>query len=145
MIMKQFAKSLAVATSLLSLFAGYLPAQAPGGGQGAPRAPRTAVPAVQSTRNSNADDDFAGLDYSDEQKLEIEKIRQDAKAHKDAVLKDTALSADQKDAMLTGFTRMEYGRIYKVLTPVQKKVVLHRVQTRRLEEQAAHQKQAASK
>lgn len=38
-------------------------------------------------------------------------------------MKDTKLNADQKDAMLSGYDRLEYVNIYKVLTPDQRRQV----------------------
>jgi Spy/CpxP family protein refolding chaperone len=82
-------------------------------------------------------DDFAGLDYSDEQKTEIDQIQRHSKALMDAVVKDDKLTADQKDAMLMGYKRIEYGQVYKVLTPQQQKQIRQRIQARRAEKQAA--------
>jgi hypothetical protein len=82
-------------------------------------------------------DDFAGLNYSEEQKTEIDQIHRNTKAHMDAIVKDDKLTADQKDAMLMGYKRIEYGQVYKVLTPEQQKQVRQRVQARRAEKQTA--------
>jgi len=89
---------------------------------------------------SSLEDDFAALNYTDEQKVEIEKIRQDTKLHRDAVEKDDKLTADQKDAMLVGYNRLEYGMIYKVLTPQQKKQVREKIHARRVADQSAPKK-----
>jgi Spy/CpxP family protein refolding chaperone len=61
------------------------------------------------------------------------------------VARDQKLTADQKDAMLLGYTRMESGRIYKVLTPEQRKEVNQRIRARRAAEQATQQKQPPAK
>jgi hypothetical protein len=81
------------------------------------------------------------LSYTDEQKAQIDTIRQDTKSRKEVVAKDDKLTADQKDAMLLGYTRMEYGRIYKVLSPEQQRQVRQRIRARRTADQAAQKKQ----
>jgi Spy/CpxP family protein refolding chaperone len=104
------------------------------------RTPNGASPGAQSKRDTSPPDDFAGLQCSDEQKAEIDHIRQQTKSHKDAVLKDEKLTADQKDAMILGYTRIEYGEIFKVLTPEQQKQVRKRISARRAADQAAKNK-----
>ena len=76
-------------------------------------------------------DDFAGLEFTDDQKSRISKIHEDFKARLDAVIKDDKLSPDQKGAMLQGFERMERGEVYKVLTREQQQEVRKRVLARR--------------
>ena len=66
---------------------------------------------------------FAGLTYTDDQREAIDKIRQDIASRKVVVMKDGKLTDGQKSAMLTGYTRMGYGLIYKELTPQQQKQV----------------------
>ena len=104
-------------------------------------APQMHAPAVKAQADPWAND-FAGLDYSDEQKTQIAKIRQDAASRKQAVTKDDKLSAEQKDAMLTGYTRLEYSSIYRVLTPEQRRQVGMKIRARRL---AEHQAQTQKK
>ena len=114
---------------------------------GAARAQSTAPPAIpnrqmaprptQPANSSIMEDDFAGLNYTDEQKAEIDKIHAETKAHEDLVSKDEKLNADQKDAMLLGYTRLEYGQIYTVLTPEQKKQVQKKIHARRAADEAA--------
>jgi Spy/CpxP family protein refolding chaperone len=102
---------------------------------------KMASPGLQQKKNSDAEDDFAGLTYTDEQKGEIDKIHQETKAHQDVVAKDDKLNSDQKNAMLLGYTRMEYGQIYKVLTPEQKRQVQKKIRDRRAEQEAAKRHQ----
>jgi hypothetical protein len=97
---------------------------------------------AQAKRDTLPPDDFAGLTYTDEQKAEIDKIRLDTKSRKAVVAKDEKLTADQKDAMLLGYTRMEYGRIYKVLSPEQQRQVRQRIRARRTADQTAQKKQS---
>jgi Spy/CpxP family protein refolding chaperone len=107
---------------------------------GPAQAPKMASPAAQ-TKDAAPPDDFAGLNYTDEQKAEIEKIHLDTRKRGEAVAKDVKLSADQKDAMLLGYTRIEYGRIYEVLSPDQKKQVNQKIRARRAADDAARTKQ----
>jgi Spy/CpxP family protein refolding chaperone len=73
------------------------------------------------------------LQYTEDQKAKIEKIRQDMRTRRDAVVKDDKLSPEQKDAFFQGFERMERSQIYEVLTPEQKSEVSKRMQARRQE------------
>ena len=107
--------------------------------------PKVASPGAQPKRVASPPDDFAGLQYTDEQKAAIELIRQQTKLHKDTVLKDEKLTADQKDAMILGYTRLEYGQIYRELTPEQKKEVRKRNSARRAADQAEKSKQSSPK
>jgi Spy/CpxP family protein refolding chaperone len=137
----RFAKPVAIAAGLIFLWA------APGLTRAQSASPRpvptskVASPGAQANRDSLPPDDFAGLSYTDEQKAEIEKIRLDTTSRKAVVAKDEKLTADQKDAMLLGYTRMEYGRIYKVLSPEQQRQVRQRISARRAAHQAAKKKQ----
>jgi hypothetical protein len=99
----------------------------------APGAPQKIAPTPE--------DDFTGLQYSDEQKAQIDKIHQQTKMQMDAVAKDQQLTADQKDAMLVGYARLEYSQIYRVLTPEQQRQVLQRNRARRAANQAARRTQ----
>jgi Spy/CpxP family protein refolding chaperone len=107
-----------------------------------PQAPTVAAHPKKEATPAN---DFAGLDFTDEQKAEIESIRKDITSRKEAVAKDEKLSGDQKDAMLLGYTRMEYGMIYNVLSPVQKRQVSQRIRARKAADQAAQKMQPSAK
>jgi Spy/CpxP family protein refolding chaperone len=89
--------------------------------------------------------DFAGLEFTDDQKAEIESIRKDIMSRKETVAKDEKLSGDQKDAMLLGYTRMEYGMIYNVLSPEQKRQVSQRIRARKAADQASQKMQPPAK
>lgn len=78
-------------------------------------------------------DDFAGLNYTDDQKARINQIHEDFKARMDKVIKDEELSPEQKGAMLQGFQHMERGEVYKVLTREQQVEVRNRILARRAE------------
>ena len=108
---------------------------------GPAQAPKMDAPAAQTNKDTAPLDDFVSLNYTDEQKARIEKIRLDTRTQREAVAKDEKLSADQKDAMLLGYTRIEYGRIYEVLSPDQKKQVNQKIRARRAADDAARTKQ----
>jgi hypothetical protein len=108
--------------------------------RGAAQAPRAASPAAQQKNDALPPDDFSGLNYTDDQKAEIDKIHRDTESQKAAVAKDDKLTADQKDAMLLGYTRMEYGRMYRALSPVQQRQVRQRMMARRTANNKAPQK-----
>ena len=133
----RFAKSLAVAAQSMILLA------APGLSRTQSPAPQIAQPAVSSQgQGDHYADAFAGLTYTGVQKEAISKIRQDIQSRRTAVLKDDKLNSDQKDAMLSGYTRVEYNLIYKELTPEQKKQVSTRMKALRESDQAAKKTQA---
>jgi hypothetical protein len=117
----------------------------------APGLTRSQNPAVQSVRPSaeNQQDPyaaaFAGLTYTDAQREAIGKIRQDIASRKATVLKADKLTESQKDAMVTGYTRIEYELIFKELTPAQQKQVSIRMHARRAATQGAQTTQAPSR
>jgi Spy/CpxP family protein refolding chaperone len=123
----RFAKSLAVSAAFLFLFSapGLVRAYSTpaGGGQ----TPTPTMPGSQAESSSNPAEYFEGLDYTPEQKAQIDKIQHDAEMRKAAVAKDQKLDQDQKDAMVKGYTRLEYGAIFKVLTPEQQRQVREKV------------------
>jgi hypothetical protein len=82
-------------------------------------APHAATPGVRPRREATAEDDFAGLTYTDEQKAKIDKIEETAKMRADAIRRDEKLNPDQKHAMLDGYRRMEMNEMFRVLTPQQ--------------------------
>lgn len=136
----RFAKSFAIAAQFVILLA------APGLSRTQSSAPQIAQPAASSqTQENHYADAFAGLTYNDEQKKAISKIKQDIDLRKTAVMKDDKLTSDQKDAMLTGYTRIEYGLIFKALTPGQKKQVSERMKALREADQAAQKAQAPAR
>jgi Spy/CpxP family protein refolding chaperone len=140
MTKNRFASLVVVAAGFVLLCAAPGPARAQSTSPAAVQPKTMASAGAQPRKTSSPEDDFAGLNYTDEQKAEIEKIRQDTKLRKDTVEKDNKLTADQKDAMLVGYNRLEYGRIYMVLTPIQKSQVRQKVHARRAADQAAPKK-----
>jgi hypothetical protein len=142
-------KSIAIAAGLMSLIAGSTLASASGARQGAALLSIQAqieipaggqAPSEARAKTAAITDDFAGLTYTDEQKALIAKIHQDSDSKKAKVASAQTLNGDQKDAMILGYTRMEYGEIFKVLTPDQQKQVRKRMQSRKLADQEAQRK-----
>ena len=86
---------------------------------------------AQTKADSLPANDFDGLDYTEEQKAALSKIHHEIESNKAAVVKDDKLNEDQKNAMLLGYTRMEYGRTYQVLNPAQQKKVRQRMLARK--------------
>jgi Spy/CpxP family protein refolding chaperone len=140
MTRNRFAILVVVTAGLVCLHAGPGSVWAQSSSPAAVQHRNIASAGAQQKKASNPEDDFAGLKYTDEQKAEIEKIRQDTKSRKDTVVNDAKLTADQKDAMLVGYKRLEYGRIYSVLTPEQKKQVRDNIHSRRAADQSVAHK-----
>jgi Spy/CpxP family protein refolding chaperone len=141
------AKSMAATAGLMCLIAGPALARVNKAPQGAalpsiqaPIAATAQAPSEARSKTAAITDDFAGLTYTDEQKAQIAKIHQDSDSKKAKVASAQTLDGDQKDAMILGYTRMEYGEIFKVLTPEQQKQVRKRMQSRKLADQEAQRK-----
>ena len=80
--------------------------------------------ATRPARDARTADEFAGFEFTDEQKARIDEIHRRIAMRKDVVAKSETLSADQKEAMIAGLGRMERGEIVKQLTPEQQREVL---------------------
>jgi hypothetical protein len=83
--------------------------------------------ASRPARDARTTDEFAGFEFTDEQKAKIDEIHRRIATRKDVVVKSETLSADQKEAMIAGLGRMERGEIVKQLTPEQQREVLKKV------------------
>jgi len=130
----QFMKPFAVGGAFIFLCAA--PGLTAQSGTSAPQqAPKAASPGVQP-KSGSPSYIFEGLTYIDEQKAEIDQIHREIKANEDTVEKDQTLTSDQKDAMLQGYARLENSRIYKVLTPEQRRQVNMKIRARRAAEAA---------
>ena len=103
--------------------------------------PLKTTPPARAKRAPDPLEDFAGLNFNEEQKAKIQQIRQDIKSRMDAVAQDQKLNPDQKEAMLLGFQRMERSQVFEVLTPEQQSEVRKRVQARRKAEKQAQRPQ----
>ena len=138
---KRFAKTVAISAGFLFLLAGQRLACAYSVPAGGVQTPTPAMAGPQQDSSSSPAEYFQGLDYTPEQKAQIDKIHQDAETKKAAVTKDEKLTQDQKDAMTVGFTHLEYSSIFKVLTPEQQRQVREKIRARKAAEQAAQKKQ----
>lgn len=107
--------------------------------------PRKPLPLARPMKDTRPADDFAGLQYTDQQKAKIDQIHQDMKLRMDAVVKNEKLTAEQRDAMFAGYQRMERSQVFKVLTSQQQKEVLERVRARQAAEQEEQKKQSPPK
>ena len=141
----RFAKRVAVAAGFLFLCA------APGltRAQSSPPSPaptsRKTLPAARPKKDTRPTDDFAGLQYTDDQKARIDQIHQDMKSRMDAAATNEKLTAEQKSAMFAGYQRMERSQVFKVQTTQQRKEVLRRARARRAPEQEEQKKQFPTK
>ena len=134
-----FSKSLTIATGLTLLIGAPASSHAESVSQEVMRAP-TPVSPVPLLKADPLPDYFAGLDYTDEQKAEIARIRHNIDARRRAVEGDDRLTQDQKDAMILGYTRLENGEIFKVLTLEQRRQVRQKLEARREAGQPAQKK-----
>lgn len=141
----RFAKRIAVAAGFFFLCAAPGLTRVQSSPPGPVQTPHMPSPAARPKRDTRPTDDFAGLNYTDDQKAKINQIHQDMKSRMDTVVKDEKLTAEQRDAMLKGYQRMERSQVFKVLTPVQQKEVLKRVRARRAAEQEGKKKQSLPK
>lgn len=127
----RLAKPVAVAAGLFFLFSVPALIRAQSSATVSTQIPDQTSPPARAKKAPVPTDIFAGLQYTEDQKAKIEKIRQDLKSRRDAVIKDDKLSPDQKDAFFQGFERMERSQIYEVLTPEQKTEVRKRLLAQR--------------
>jgi len=140
----RIAEPVAVAVGLMLLVAAPVWANTQSAQPVATNAPSATMPG-QSKVAATLEDDFAGLNYTDEQKAAIDRIHRDSATRKAVVAKDADLTPDQKDAMLVGYTRMEYGMIFRVLTPEQQREVRKKIQTRKVVQQTARAQKPTQK
>jgi Spy/CpxP family protein refolding chaperone len=136
-----FAKLAAAAAGIIFALAAPVLVYADNSQNSAVQASKAAPPMNQLKADSLPQDDFAGLNYTDEQKAKIDKIHWETEAHKAAVVNAPNLNDDQKNAMLLGYTRMEYGSIFQVLSPEQQKQVRQKMNARKAAAQAEQRKQ----
>jgi len=139
------AELLAIVVAFASIFAAPVLARAQGAPTTTMHSPNASAGATQSKKASLPQDDFAGLTYTEEQKAEIEKIHRETESKMAAVAADEKLNADQKNAMLQGYARIESGRRFQILSPEHQRQVRQRVAARRVAEQAANKQPPARK
>jgi len=127
----RFGTSVTVVFGFVFMCAASALDRTPAASTNAIQTPNSARHAAQPNGDPLPADDFSGLSYTADQKAEIDRIHRETESHKAVIAKDEKLTADQKNAMLLGYTRMEYGSIYKVLSPEQQKQVRQRIHARR--------------
>jgi periplasmic protein CpxP/Spy len=86
-----------------------------------------AAPAQQEGRMHGA---MKGLNLTDDQKAEMKKIHESAKAQLDAVNKDESLTADQKEAKVHQLRHGARLQMVKLLTPEQQQQMRANVRAR---------------
>lgn len=72
-----------------------------------------------------------GLNLTDDQKAQIKKIHEDARAKADAVSADTSLSEADKQAKLRAIHRDSMKQVHAVLTPEQRQQLREKMRERR--------------
>jgi Spy/CpxP family protein refolding chaperone len=75
-----------------------------------------AVPAPNSENRPN-------LNLTDDQKVQMKRIHEDAKSQMDAVNNDSSLSADQKQTKIKQIRRESHKQVQAMLTPEQRKTM----------------------
>jgi Spy/CpxP family protein refolding chaperone len=135
MNMNLLAKHVAIAAGLFFLLAVPRLILAQSGPPAPMQASPMASPAARTKSDAGPMDVFAGLTYTDEQKAKIDAIHQDIMKRKDTVANSEKLNADQKEAMVTGYDRIERTQVFEVLTADQQKEVLKRERARRAAKQ----------
>jgi Spy/CpxP family protein refolding chaperone len=78
-------------------------------------------------------DRFAGLNLTDDQKAQMKKIHEDARAKADAVKADSSLSDTDKQAKMKEIHRDAKKQAQAVLTPDQRKQLKAKMRERRAE------------
>jgi periplasmic protein CpxP/Spy len=81
----------------------------------AQEAGQTQAAPAQQNESSRPD-----LNLTDDQKAQMKKIHQEAKAQIEAVNSDSSLSADQKQAKIHGIRRGSHQQVEAMLTPEQR-------------------------
>jgi hypothetical protein len=136
----RFAERVAVAAGFILLCVAPGLSRLQSNPPGPVQTPYKGAAVTRPKKNIPPTDDFAGLKFTDDQKAQMDQIRQNMKSRMDAVVKDDKLSAEQKTAMLQGFRRMENGQLFKVLTPEQQTEVRKKVFARRAAEKEGMEK-----
>jgi periplasmic protein CpxP/Spy len=108
---------------LATTFAGVTFAQSPAQDQSTP-------PAASQPAHKHGDR-FAGLNLTDDQKAQIKKVREEAKAKSDAIMADSSLSEADKKAQVRAIRMDARKQTREVLTPEQRKQLKAKMQERR--------------
>lgn len=86
------------------------------------------TPAQQPEKKGDA---LAGLNLADDQKAQIKKIHQDAKAKIETVNNDSTLTGDEKLAKTKQLRHAAHKQVRKVLTPEQRQAMRERAKARK--------------
>jgi Spy/CpxP family protein refolding chaperone len=97
--------------------------------QDQPAPPSDSQPSTE--KHQHGEEMFAGLNLTDDQRAQIKKIHQDAKAKADAVKADTGLSDTDKQAKVKGIHHAAMMQARQVLTPEQREQLKEKMQERR--------------
>jgi periplasmic protein CpxP/Spy len=95
--------------------------------------PPAAVSQPAPRMHGHGGDRFDGLNLTDDQKSQIKKIREDAKAKADAVKSDSSLSDADKQAKVKEIHRAAMKQSHDVLTPEQREQLKAKMRERRAE------------
>jgi len=102
-----------------------------GGGQEQSAPPPASQPAPRMHEHHG--DRFAGLNLTDDQKAQIKKIHEDAKAKADAVKADSSLSDADKQAKVKAIHHAAMKQAHALLTPEQREQLKAKMRERRAE------------
>jgi len=100
---------------------------------------QTVPPAISqpaSRTHKPGEGPFAGLNLSDDQKAQIKKIHEDAKAKSDAIMSDPSLSDAQKQTKVKQIDRVARKQAHGVLSPEQRQQLKANRRERRVERSA---------
>jgi len=95
--------------------------------------PAATQPSQKSAERTHGEDRFAGLNLTEDQKAQIKKIHEDAKAKADAVKANTSLSDADKQAKVKDIHRAAKKEVGGVLTPEQREQLRAKMRERRAE------------
>lgn len=141
---KRFTKRVGVAAGFFFLFAAPGQIRAQSSPSTPVQTPQRTSPVPRPKKVAPPTDDFAGLNFTADQKAKIDQIHQDTKLRMDTVVKDEKLSPEQKEAMLDGYRRMERNQVFQVLTPEQKTEVRKKLLAQRAAAREEKNKQQPS-
>jgi len=95
--------------------------------------PAATQPSQKSGQRMHGEDRFAGLNLTEDQKAQIKKIHEDAKAKADAVKANTSLSDADKKAKVKEIHHAAMKQVRGVLTPEQREQLRAKMRERRAE------------
>jgi periplasmic protein CpxP/Spy len=95
--------------------------------------PAATQPSEKSGHRMHGEDRFAGLNLTEDQKAQIKKIHEDAKAKADSVKANTSLSDADKQAKVKEIHREAKKQVRAVLTPEQREQLKAKMRERHAE------------